>query len=211
MWRLPLSALAVIGYALLSHTLMLRAADSPWAVAVLLGPLIVTLGGVALARRQWWLAVLMVAGLAGLALVVQRGGVSDLNRLYVLQHAGVHLALGLAFAISLRKGAVAMISGIAARVHADGLTPTMQGYTRQVTRVWTLYFFGMALLSVGLYAVAPWALWSAFANIATPLATLALLVGEHALRYRLHPEFERVSIAAAMQAYRQTATSATPR
>ena len=210
MWRLPFLASAVISYALLSHWLMLRAADSPWAVAVLLGPLVLTLGGVALARRQWGIVALTLLVLVGLAVLVQRGGVSDLNRLYVLQHAGMHLALGAAFASSLRVGARPMITAIASRVHLDGLTPAMQVYTRQVTVAWSLYFAGMASVSLALYLGAPWAWWSGFANIGTPLALLAMMVGEHALRYRLHPEFERVSISTAVRAYRQSTGAITP-
>jgi uncharacterized membrane protein len=202
LWRALWWALAVMGYALISHLLMVRAANSPWAVAVLLGPLVVTLGAVALARRHGVGIGLAVACLIGLAVVMSRGGVADLHRLYVLQHAGVHAALGAVVAMSLRRGAVPMITGVALRVHRGVLSPAMVVYSRRVTQLWLLYFGGMALLSLGLFAFAPWALWSAVANFATPLTIAALLVGERWWRYRLHPEFERASIMAAVQAYR---------
>ena len=35
--------------------------------------------------------------------------------------------------------------------------------------------------------------WAVFANLLTPLALVAMFVGEYLLRYRLHPEFERAS------------------
>ena len=40
-----------------------------------------------------------------------------------------------------------------------------------------------------------------FANLLTPLAMLVMFVGEYLLRYRLHPEFERATLAQAVRAY----------
>ena len=40
-----------------------------------------------------------------------------------------------------------------------------------------------------------------FANLLTPLAMVLMFVGEYLLRYRLHPEFERATLAQAMRAY----------
>jgi len=59
----------------------------------------------------------------------------------------------------------------------------------------------MAALSVALFALAPFRAWAAFANLATPLAMVAMFVGEYVLRYRLHPEFERATLAQAVRAY----------
>ena len=59
----------------------------------------------------------------------------------------------------------------------------------------------MALLSLALYALAPFASWAAFANLATPVAMVALFIGEYLLRYRLHPEFERATLSQALNAY----------
>jgi uncharacterized membrane protein len=93
-----------------------------------------------------------------------------------------------------------MISGIAARVHG-GLTPEMAAYTRRLTQVWAGYFLGMAGLSCWIYGALPWSVWSFFANIATPLSAGLLFVGEYGVRYVLHPEFERASLADAVRAY----------
>jgi uncharacterized membrane protein len=62
----------------------------------------------------------------------------------------------------------------------------------------------MVVLSLGLFAVAPWWWWSVFANLVTPVAAVALFVGEYLVRYRLHPEFERTTLAQAFRAYRDT-------
>jgi len=52
-----------------------------------------------------------------------------------------------------------------------------------------------------LYAWAPFAAWSVFANLATPLGAGAMFVAEYLVRYRLHPEFERVDFATAWRTY----------
>jgi len=121
--------------------------------------------------------------------------------LFLAQHTGVHAALALWFGATLRRGHQPLISQLAQRVHGD-LTPAMVRYTRQVTLAWVLYFLTMAVVSLGLYASGQLHAWSLLVNAITPVATLAMFVGEYALRYRLHPEFERVDFSAAMRAFR---------
>jgi hypothetical protein len=48
-----------------------------------------------------------------------------------------------------------------------------------------------------------------FCNLLTPVFAVLLFVGEHVLRYVRHPEFERVSLRAALQAYREVPADAT--
>ncbi len=201
-WRLALGLLAVGAYALVSHLLMVHAADKPWAVLAIFAPLLAGVLGVALRRRDGLTIAATVGVLAVLAWVVFLGGAGDANRLYVTQHAGIHLALCGMFAATLRPGGLPLISRLAQQLH-HVLTPPMLDYTRRLTAVWALYFLGMALLSVWIYAACAWSTWSLFANIATPLSAASFFVGEYLLRYVLHPEFERVSIADAMRAYQQ--------
>jgi uncharacterized membrane protein len=200
-WRLGAWLLLAAAYAMGSHWLMLHAADKPWAIAALLGPLLLMLGLAALRQRHLpgIAGVLVAAALIGL--VVQRGGVGDVHRLYVLQHALVHLALCVSFAATLRPGRLPLITRAAQRVHGP-LQPAMAVYTRQVTLVWAIYFLAMAMLSVLVYLLAPWSAWSLLANVLTPLAIAALFGGEYLLRYRLHPEFDRATMADAFRAYR---------
>lgn len=201
--HLLLGGLAAVGYAVLSHFLMLHAADAPWAVAALFGPLLLPLLLLAWrARRPLW-GVTTLAGAAALLGLVAAGGLGDVRRLYLAQHAGVHLVLGWGFAASLRRGQVALITRMAASLHR--LTPAMVAYTRQLTRLWVGYFFGMAGLSLAVYATLPWAAWSLLANLLTPLAIAGLFVGEWGLRYRLHPAFERVSMADMVRSLRHRA------
>lgn len=204
-WRLVLGLLAAAAYALLSHGLMLYAADRPWAVAALLGPLLLAGLGFALKRRNLPAVVLMLLAGAGLLVAVARGGIGPVNRLYVAQHVGIHLALCASFGLTLWRSPVSLIGQIAERVHG-GLTPAMNAYTRRVTAVWTGYFLGMALLSLWVYARHSWDSWSLLANLITPLAIGGLFVGEYLLRYRLHPEFERSTLMSAVRAYNRPRT-----
>jgi uncharacterized membrane protein len=121
--------------------------------------------------------------------------------LFLVQHAGVHGALALGFGWTLRRGRQPLISRLAERVHGS-LMPAMARYTRQVTQAWVLYFAVTAVASVVLYLGGHLRAWSLLVNAVTPLATLAMFVGEYVLRYLLHPEFERVGFGEAMRAYR---------
>ncbi len=204
--QLLLGAVTAALYALLAHALMLHAADAPWAVAALFGPLLLPLLGLAWRGRSMLLLMLALLGAAALVAVVAAGGLGDVRRLYLAQHAGVHLALGLGFASTLRPGRVALISRMARRLHR--LTPAMLHYTRQITWLWVVYFWAMSAVSVAVYSLLPWAAWSMLANLLTPLVMAVLLGGEVLLRYRLHPEFDRVSLADMARAWRQTDTGA---
>lgn len=202
-WRLALWLTAGAGYALVSHWLMLHAAHAPWAVVVLLGPLVLAGAGYAMQQHKLLGLLGFAAGSAALAWVVAEGGLGSVNLLYLLQHMGIHLALGVSFALTLRAGHVPLITRLALRLHGT-LDAAHRRYTRQVTLAWCFYFFGMATLSLAFYAWAPWAAWSLLANVATPLAMATLFVGEYLLRFRLHPEFERKPLADMVKAWRHS-------
>jgi uncharacterized membrane protein len=199
----PLAAAAVglAAYALASHWLMVNAADRPWAVAALFGPLLLAVCAGGLRRRHAPTLLFCAATVAVLVGVVARGGVEDVQLMYVLQHAGIHAALGWTFAATLRPGETALITQLASRIHSR-FTPAMRAYTTQLTRAWAGYFIMMIALSFGLYLSAPWPWWSFFCNFLTPLAAVGFFAGEHVLRYRLHPDFERVTMRGAWQAWR---------
>jgi uncharacterized membrane protein len=207
-WSLGLSVVGVLAYAAVSHGLMTQAAASPWTVAVLLGPPAFALMLFAWRARRWWLLAAVTAVFAATGLAVARGGLGTLSLLYLLQHAGIHVALGTAFAASVR-GPSSFVGRLAARVHP--LTPAMLAYTRRVTQAWALYFFAMAGLSVVLWHAASWAHWSLFASFGTPLGVITMFVGEHLLRYRLHPDFERASLRDVVHAWRRPHACGTAR
>ena len=147
------------------------------------------------------LAALAVAGLCAQALY---GVQVPPPLLYLGQHVGIHLFLGFAFGGTLRAGHTPLITTLARRVHRH-FTPEMADYTRKCTLAWVLYFVGMALFSIALYAAAPFDTWALFANLLTPITLAAMFVGEYLLRYWLHPEFERASFADAIRSYRHEA------
>jgi uncharacterized membrane protein len=200
-WRLVAAAVALAAYAVASHALMVHAPHEPWAVAALFGPLLLAVAASGWQRRHAPTLAFCAAVLLVLVAVVTRGGVEDIDRMYVLQHGGIHGALAWSFGSTLRCGSVPLISALAERVHRR-LTPAMRAYTRRLTFAWTVYFAGMVAVSLLVYTLAPWSWWSLFCNLFTPLAAVSLFVGEHAWRRLRHPEFEPASLAAAWRAYR---------
>jgi uncharacterized membrane protein len=195
-------ALGSVAYVALSHWLMTSAPASPWNAVALLAPMLGAAAVCAWQAGQRWLGA--CAGLAVVVLCVRATTQAPMPAasLYLAQHAGVHLVLALWFGSTLRAGQRPLISRVAARVHRE-MSPAVHRYTRKVTLAWTLYFVGMAVASLLLYSIAPFETWAVFANLLTPLALGAMFGGEHWLRYRLHPEFERVGVLAAIRAYQQ--------
>lgn len=201
-WRVLLFVLGGVGYAVLSHWTTLFHPTEAWAVGVLLGPLWLTALGLCASRFGVAGVIAVVLVGVGFAVWVGRssGHVDDVNRLYVLQHVAINLLLCGWFGSTLRAGRLSLIGSFAERVHP--LTPEHAAYTWQVTRVWTVYFALMATASVLVYALLPFSAWSLLSNLLSPLMIGALFIGEFLLRYRIHPEFERVTLAQALEACR---------
>lgn len=188
-WRLALILVAGLAYAGLSHWMMLYHATAPWALAALFAPLWLAVLGLGASRFGWIGAVLAVVLGAVLVYVISRGEAGNPNRLYVLQHVGINAVLCAWFASTLRRGRLSLIGEFAQRVHP--LSEDQRSYSARVTAVWVGYFALMALASVAVYLTLSFSAWSLLANVLTPLCVVALFVGEHFMRYRLHPEFER--------------------
>ena len=188
-WRLALCLVAGLAYAGLSHWMMLYHATAPWALAALFAPLWLAVLGLC-ASRFGTPGVLLAVALGGvLVYAVSHGDAGDPNRLYVLQHVGINAVLCAWFASTLRPGRISLIGEFAQRIHP--LSADMRVYTAKVTAVWACYFALMALVSVAIYLTQPFSVWSLLANVLTPLCVAALFLGEHFMRYWLHPEFER--------------------
>jgi uncharacterized membrane protein len=189
-----------VAFILGSHWLMTAAPASPWNAVIVVGPMLAAAALLAWQRRQRLLALL--AALAAAALVVQawRGDGLPVGSIFVAQHAAIHVLLAFVFGLTLQDGREPLVTALARRVHGS-VTPAMAAYSRKVTLAWTVYFLAMAALSLALYALAPFDVWATFANLVTPLAMLLMFIGEYLLRYRLHPEFERATLAQAVRAY----------
>jgi len=203
------AAIAVVGiaYPIAAH---LAAADpSPDLLdaAVAMAPLL----AVALVlswrspQRVWMLLLTAGAGTvlyAGSAWLVQH-----FNWVFLLQHAGMQILLGLAFGRTLCAGQVPMVSRFAGVIHGP-LSPALTRYTRQVTWAWTLYFACMAALSLLLFWLAPVAVWSAFANLLNLPLVILMFAAEYAARLCLLAPADRAGPLQAFRAYRQASGSA---
>lgn len=197
--RVAAFVLAGALYVAFCHWLMTRA-DSPWNAVGVLAPMVAVIAVGAWRAGQRALgagAALVLTGLGAQALL---GWQVSPQGLYVAQHAGINVFLAIGFGSTLRPGRTPLITTLASRVHRH-FTPDMARYTRKVTLAWTLYFIAMAFVSLALYAFASFATWALFANLLTPLAVVAMFGAEYTLRYRLHPEFERTSVADAIRSY----------
>ena len=199
--RYVVIALVAAGYVFGSQWLMTTSPESAWAVVALLSPMLVVVTLGAWRAKHRWLSVSATLLLVALCAAALLGAHVSAQLLYLAQHVGVNLFLGAWFASTLRPGAQALISQLAARVRH--LTPGKALYTRKLTFAWVVFFVGIVAVSVGLYTLAPFDTWALFANVGTPVAVGAMFVGEYLLRYRLHPEFERTSLGDAIRAYRQ--------
>ena len=203
-WRLALLLLMGVAYAGLSHWMTLFHATEPWAVVVLLGPLWLAAVGFAASRfGGWGCAGAVALGIAGFVLVFL-GEAGDPNRLYVLQHVGINALLCGWFGSTLRGRGLPLITQFAQRVHP--LKGHMLAYTTQLTRIWTGFFALTVLASILIYLTRPFSEWSLFANVLSPVMVTLLFVGEHLLRYRLHPEFERTRLVDAVRAFYGTSS-----
>jgi uncharacterized membrane protein len=193
-------ALAGIAYVLGSYWLMRNAPGSAWHAVVVVAPMLLLAALLAWQRQQRAIAAIVALAAAGLLFQARNGGGLSAESIYVIEHVAIHVLLAIVFGLTLLGGRESLITMLARRVHG-GLTPDMERYSRKVTIVWTVYFVTMAALSLALFAFAPFAAWALFAGLASPLAMLALFVGEFLLRYRLHPEFERATLTQAVRAY----------
>ena len=196
-------AVGLLGVAYVAgcHWLMTSAPAWRWSATVVIGPMLALLALWAWRPGHRWLAVLAALGIVGLGVQALAGGGFDPEFVYVAQRVVIHAVLAVVFALTLRPGRESLITALARRVHGGWLSPAMEVYSRKVTVAWAGYFALMAIASLLLFVFAPFDDWAVFANLVTPATLVLLFVGEYALRYRLHPEFERASLGDALRAY----------
>ena len=127
------------------------------------------------------------------------------NWVFLLEHAGTYLLLCATFGRTLRDGEIPMIARFAGIVHG-ALSPALVRYTRSVTWAWTLYFGGIAGLSLLLFWLASVDVWSWFAYLlGIPLLVL-MFAGEYAVRWYVLPAADRAGPFDAIRAYRQASS-----
>lgn len=198
---LMLAALAL--WAVSAHLASAGIGPADLRVAVAVTPLCVAGAVLAWQVTRPWLAVGALTVAVALALASSWGALrTHLPWLYYLQHLGVHLALAAWFARSLAPGRIPMVSAMARLIARAPLTPRALRYTRAVTWAWALFLVGNAAASTLLFAWAPVAVWSVYANLLTaPL--IAVFFGlELAVRVCVLPRNERPTLKDVLQAWR---------
>jgi uncharacterized membrane protein len=199
--RVGLVLLAGLAYVLASHWLMTQTEASAWNVVGVLSPMLVIVGLGAWRSGHHGVAACVAVALTALCVQAMLGIRVTSHALYLLQHAGINFLLALFFGSTLLPGRTSIITSVAQRVHGKDLPPGHLAYTRQVTAAWTIFFLVIVAISLVLFFGFSFDTWAVFANLVTPIATGAMFIGEYSLRYRLHPEFARSSVADAINAY----------
>jgi uncharacterized membrane protein len=191
-------------YVLGSFWLMTQAKGSAWSVVGVLAPMLVLLAVGSWRAGNRWLGAVAGTSVVGLCLQALAGWQIPAPVLYLAQHVGIHFFLALGFGGTLKQGQTPLITVLATRVHGGHITSDMVVYTRKVTVAWTVFFLVMMLLSVVLFALAPFDWWALFANFLSPVAAALMFMGEFLLRYHWHPEFKRTTVAEAIRSYMHT-------
>ena len=122
--RYVVIALLAAAYILGSQWLMTSAPESAWVAVALLSPMLVVVVLGAWGAKHRWLSVGATLLLVGLCAAALFGAHVSAHMLYLAQHVGVTLVLGAWFASTLRPGAQALISQLAARVRQAPTTAT---------------------------------------------------------------------------------------
>lgn len=191
-----------LGYAVLAHYATSASRPGLLEASILVVP-VMAFALVAAWRSRSPLPWLALWLLVAAGLVLARHQVSAGTAWVVLaQHAGINIALCVAFARTLVPGSVPMVSRLARRLHGP-LSERLLGYTRKVTWAWVAYFALTSLVSVALFTFAPIALWSAFVNFLSPPLLLAMFAGEYLVRVIAIPPGERAGLLQSIASWRQ--------
>lgn len=192
----------IVAWAVAAHYTSALVDASEWGALLGLAPLVAIAAVFAWrSPRRGAMLALFAAGLGALALAWDEL-VHNVGWLYFVQHVGTNALLGIGFGRTLLVGREPMCTRLAALVNKGCMSPALARYTRQVTLAWTIFFAVVTTLSVALFAFAPIAWWSVFANLLTMPLVAAMFVAEYALRLRvLAPEDRGSNILDAVRAY----------
>jgi uncharacterized membrane protein len=198
--RLALAAAGLAVFQLISHV-TLFSSEVP-AIAVL-APLV--LPGLLLmwttsyrGRCALLLAACALAGVAAAALTSH--AVADL--LPLAGQLALCLPVAWLFGRTLMPGEQPLVTRVSRAVHGS-LPPAMEAYTRNVTAAWAAFLFGLCIVSVLLFVLAPREVWSVFANLLLLPLVGCMFVAEHAYRTRRHPWFAHATLAQSVAAFQR--------
>ncbi len=194
--------ISVLGIVLAYFALERHLSPALGAVLSLVPPaLIVVAAARRSSHRAWPLAVVVAVG-AALALdwsFVER----HFAGLFLVDHAGVNLALAWVFARTLAPGHEPLCTAFARVIHRGAVPPEVERYTRGVTVAWSVFFALVAFASVVLYAAGFHTAWSLLATVASPVLVGLMFAVEYAVRLRVLPHIERVGVLGGIVAFSQ--------
>ena len=190
-----------VAWAIFAHRNSVGGA-SEFSTALAATPIVIVVA--VLLRRLGHPLCIASGGLAALALLAWAWPQLRENGalLHYVEHVGTNLAFAVVFGRTLGAGHEPLITQLARFAHPEGLSPAKLRYTRQVTLAWTGFFIATAVVSSGLFLLAPAAVWSVFANFLTLPLILLMFVVEHLCRYLVLPPVERGGIADTIRAFR---------
>lgn len=188
-----LAVAALAGYGAIAHVLTVTDDRTLRGYAFALASMWLLAVAAAWGSRWRWPAALAATALAWGAWALQRHVAWDPRYVYLVQHAGTHLWLGVLFGTTLRRGREPLVTRLATLVHGP-LPPAIAGYTRKVTAAWTVYFLVVTTASLVLF-FGGWAWWwSVLANFLAWPSVLLMFVVEYGVRRIAHPDFPHVSL-----------------
>jgi len=205
--RLKWTAMAglLLAYPLLAHYAAFTASGDLGALLAVLPVAAIALGFSWRSPRR--LVLLALAGfMFALALLADAWDMlrQHFGWLFLVQYVATHLALCLVFGHTLSAGRRPLCSQFAAAIEQRCLPRKVRRYTRRLTAAWTAYFAFMAVASSVLFWLAPFTVWSVFANFLTPLFLLLMFLAEYAIRLRVLPPAKHSSLLESIRIFWQS-------
>lgn len=110
----------------------------------------------------------------------------------------LYSGLLLTFALTLRPGREALITGIARRLHGT-IGDEVARYTRRVTVAWCCFFAIQLTTSIALFLFAPLVVWSFFVNVVDIPLVVLMFVAEYLCRRQCLRNPPRHSLATILE------------
>ena len=143
-----------------------------------------------------------VALLLALGLGARGSAAAGLRAVEGVSHALIYAGLLALFGMTLRRGQVPLVTGLAQRLN-PAFHPGMEGYTRAVTAAWCAFFAGRLAASAALLLLAPgW--WAWLAGAPGAVLVLAMAAGERTVRGRRFPGMAHVPVRTVIRGVRAT-------
>lgn len=119
-----------------------------------------------------------------------------------LWHACTYAALFVMFGRTLLPRQEPLVTRLARRVHGE-LPADLSAYTRNVTILWSCFFFAQPALSVILAVTAPAVIWWCYINIFSWLMVGTVFVGEYLYRCWRFPHYRSATLREMVRSFRE--------